>query len=238
MKTMRTLTYFTRNDAPHPASYSPDALLPPRDTFADHPEVLLAYDEFTRLQAAMRENASQSVTKRQAADQAERDYGSAVAKALREGSDPAKIKQDAPRLRAEAAAHDTFASDSRRELANTSARLGRAIQQTGATLFPATEAAMTDAAERIELAVAGLRDAWDEWGKAWALRLHLSNVVNSGGSLLNYRPDAIPVEVRDALTKVSATLENLDVLKRDEGLLAAWRKEQAHAKAINERGAH
>lgn len=235
MKTMRTLTYFVRNEAPHAATYRPDATLPPRETFADHPDILDVYDEFVRLQEAMRSNARTSLAKRSAAQEAERTYQTDVANALRDGEDPAKVKQNAPRLYAEAKAHDGFSTDARAHLTSTGQRLGAAIQQAGASLFPASEEQMAEAARDIEAAVDTLTQLWATWGEAWGLRLHLSNVTHSGGSGLNYQASRIPPKVLEGLAAVSATLTDLATLQHDEGQINAWREEQAQARAYNER---
>lgn len=236
MKNITRLKHFTRNDAALPAAYSANATLPPRDTFAGNGEILAAYDTLVRLQEAERENGRASRDKKAQAVAAAADYQMAVAEALRQGKDPAKVKNTVAQLEAESEAHAQFASDARAQASAAGVELGRLVQAQAIEHFEGAERQMQEAADTIADHVAALREAWDIWGTAWGLRSHLSQVVHRGGVNQQYRAVVIPQHVADALAVVADTLDDLDNLKAEELQLAEWRATQAAALATNARG--
>lgn len=232
-KTVSQLKHFIRNDEAYPAVYDPNATLPPRDLFTGNGELLAAYDTFVRLQEARRENDRAAIEKRGLAGRAAIAYKTAVAEAMRQGTDPAKVKNAEPQLMAEVAAHETFAADALLELNTAGHTLGTLMQIHGADYFEAAEQQMLEAVKGIEAHVEALREAWTTWGASWGLRFHLSQVVNRGGRNQHYQAASIPPDVAAALSTVADTLHDLDNLKAEEALLKDWRDDQAKARAAN-----
>lgn len=233
--THRTLKYFTRNDAPIAAAYGSSAPLPPRSTFEEFPEVLDAYDGFTRVRDTMRDNLRQAAEKRAAAGQARDEYRTAIAEAINAGADTTKVPNHEARLLAESEAHSDTAAKAKVMVSAAGIDLGRLVQAHGADCFADAEAQMAEAEEEIRGLVQALEDASNRWGDAWSLRRHLSHVVNSGGTSNGYQSLGASRHVLDAIAALRSTLGELADLKGEEALLAEWRQTQAAAQSANER---
>lgn len=238
MDRMPTMKHFIRKQDLLPADYSPNAALPPRDTFAGQPQVLAAYDTFLRLREARARHLQAEQEKRDAANHAAEDYQAKVQEALRQGADPGKVKNLEPQLRAEAEAHARFAAESEAEQRDAGRQLGELVQAHGAGCFDALEAKMQQASDDITAAVAALRIAWQTWGEAWGVRQHISRIVHQGGGGQHFVGPTIPAGVATALGTVTETLDELKQLKADEQELTRWRRQEAEAQAAVARFAH
>jgi hypothetical protein len=136
IKQAKALKNYTRNQRFNRPNVPASAALLPRETFADHPDVLDAYDTMVRLNEAITENARAAGRKSQEADQAALTYKREVADALAAGMDPANVKNLEPQLRAESKAHEQFATDAKQKATAHGYVLGDLMHQVAAACFP------------------------------------------------------------------------------------------------------
>lgn len=232
--TARHLTYLRRDGRFKAPQVQPGTVLPPRDLFKGHPDLLAAYDAFVHLSEAWVDLKATGDRARAEAPQAGKTYRAELATALAAGKPGASITNREPELLATADAHDTLAADAKAAAVAQGHVLGKLISTTAPDLFAACEARMDDAALEVRGAVEGLRKAWSGWSSAWHLRTVLSGAHLYGGALAGYRATTpLPAEVTAALDTLTDHLHNLDRLRADEVAVAEWREKEARAEAAN-----
>jgi hypothetical protein len=210
----------------------------PRDMFADHPDILAAYDRLIALREAETGHTRTANLERDAASTATAKYKADVADALATGKDPAKIKNDTDRHAAQAEAHAQFARDAALEATRVSHHLAPMIAAVAGDLTGPSELAMEQAAKRVQGAIDGLRQEWAAWADAWKIRTILSSAALYGGVLGNYQPTGkLPADVATSLDSLTDKLRDLDRLKEDEATYRAWRAQEDAAQASQRRAA-
>jgi hypothetical protein len=223
--------HYRRADSINPTVVRPQRTLPPRETFAGHPEALAAWDVMTELNERIRHHEREARKSADAAVTAAAAYRAKVRAALEDGGDVSKIKDDTARHEAASAAHLGFAREATAQATRHGMTvLGPIVAQVAPETFPAAEARMDLAAEKVRAALDTLTETWGEWATAWGVRQHLSWAHYRGGPLVPFdNKPAVPREITAALAAIDTALASLDRLKADEQELTAWRDLQAAA---------
>jgi hypothetical protein len=229
-----TTHYLHRSSTLNTPHVLPGTVLPPRDTFAGHPEILTAYDRFEALSAAMKTNKAKAAKARADAAAAKQQHARDLRDAIAAGTDTSKVRNRADELNATADTLDDLAAEAKRGAIETGHDLAGLIHDAAPELFGACEDTMTSTAEDVRAAVTHLRTVWADWSAAWHVRFILSRSAFAGGTLTTYQSSApLPPEVSAALDVLEDHLASLDRLKADEAIVTAWRKEQDAAQARN-----
>lgn len=234
--------FYRRADGIRPAVIRPQCSLPPREVFEGHAEALAAHDVMTELNERIGHHEREARRSADAAVTAAADYRAKVRAALEIGGDVAKIKDDTARHEAESAAHLGFAREATAQATRHGMTvLGPLVAKVAPEMFPAAEAHMDLAAEKVRAALDTLTETWGEWATAWGVRQHLSWAHYRGGTLTPFdNMPAVPAEITTALAAIDTALASLDRLKADEQELTAWRDHEASldAQARRERGSN
>jgi hypothetical protein len=222
------LTFLSRATRRTEPSVSPAVNLLPRDTFADDPETLELYDQFTNLRQAIADNDRIAGRSKIAAEEARVAFSRGIREAIEAGKDPSEVKNDSDRLEAIAQAHSAISDQARSGLMRLSKPLAERIAAVAPEVIPASEKRLETAANSMRRALGVLSNAWGDYSAAWSERRILGNSMLNGGALGNYDgTGSFPENVRDALQVLSDHLADLDRLKSDETEIVAWRAKNA-----------
>lgn len=225
MRTIHGFTFLNRSQRRQAPSLSLSASLPPRELFADYPEVLDLYDRFTRLQAGIREHSAAEAKHQAAAKEAEQQYARDLREAVATGSDPDKIKSKQPAELEQAAKAQELYLQARRGLQETSVPLAAALANVAEKLAADAEARLLIAAEKVNDARDALAQAQAEAGEAWGVRRAFGALAIFGGQftgVTHSRPSADP-------------LGDLATLKGEEEWMRDWFERDDAAAAANAR---
>lgn len=222
--TVANLTHYSRNNPLFSVVVQSLVPLLPRETFADHPDVLDAYDTMTTLNAAVHDHRGKAAALHQEAQVADQKYGAAVTAAVVAGKGGDSVKNPAPAMRAEALAHEKLAEKTLTDATQHGYVLGELMAGAARECFGASEETLTASAGDVRASIAMLGATWKRWAEAWALRQTLSAIAYRGGAVFGFEPtDRIPAEVAAALATLERHLTALDTLKHDEAAVDAWR---------------
>jgi len=228
----RRLVHFDRGAKNHPLALRANGTLPPRDLFASHPDALAEYDTLVTLREAVTMHRREARTKRDAAERARAEYRTAVSDALKSGTDPSKLKSKADQYDAEADAHEGFSRTAESKAERQGQIAGDAIKGIAAECFTAAEHDMAVASEKVTAALESLTAALEQQATAWAARRWLSTAHHLGG-INAWHGGTIATPVREALANITATADDLTILKTDEAELTRWRQQNEAAAASN-----
>jgi hypothetical protein len=139
--------HFSRADRFHECTVKPQTVLPPRETFDGHPDVLEAYDLMDTLNGSIREHWRAVKDKRAKSTHAAEDYRAKVRDALAKGEDGTAIKDQTARYEAEAKAHESFAKGAIGQATRHGITLGGLFAKVAADTFAPAGKVMDDRAE-------------------------------------------------------------------------------------------